>query len=77
MFLLGQILTENKKKREVLTYLMNTSIRHQNFPSCLKYANITPVFKKGGALDPINNKPMSITPVFVKVFERSKQIFDY
>ena len=49
------------------------------FPSILKNANITPVFKKGFRGSTENYRPVSIFPVISKIFEKllSKQIIIY
>ena len=40
------------------------------FSTCLKLANITPVFKKGACTSKNNYRPVSVLPVFSKIFER-------
>ena len=49
------------------------------FPSILKNANITPVFKKGFRGSKDNYRPVSILPIISKIFEKllSKQIIIY
>ena len=48
-------------------------------PSQWKLANVTPVFKKGLASVVSNCRPISLTSVFSKLFERviHKQMLDY
>ena len=41
-----------------------------NFPSILKNASITPVFKKGDRNFKDNYRPVSILPYISKIFER-------
>jgi hypothetical protein len=53
-----------------LTYVINLCFQHAVFPSELKQANITPIFKKGDPSLFQNYRPISILPVFSKVFER-------
>ena len=53
---------------------INSCIRNCMFPEELKWADITPVFKKGDRTDRSNYRPISILPTFSKVFE--KIIFD-
>ena len=48
----------------------NDSIEKFNFPSILKYATITPVFKKGDRNSKDNYRPVSILPNISKIFER-------
>ena len=49
---------------------VNHSIDNNIFPSTLKLANITPVFKKGSANSKENYRPVSILPNLSKIFER-------
>ena len=39
-------------------------------PSCLKTAAIVPVYKGGGPSSPSNYRPISLTPILMKIFER-------
>ena len=48
----------------------NESIKKSAFPSILKNANITPVFKKGYRCSKENYRPVIILPVISKVFEK-------
>ena len=48
----------------------NESIKKSTFPSILKNANITPVFKKGCRGSKENYRPVSILPVIPKIFEK-------
>ena len=49
----------------------NSSFKSSLFPSCLKMADVTPLHKKGKKDLKENYRPVSILPVFSKVFERS------
>ena len=49
---------------------LNTSVTNSEFPSVLKQANITPVFKKGERYSTDNYRPVSILPNVPKIFER-------
>ena len=53
-----------------LTHLFNTTIQECQFPSDLKYANVSPIFKKDDNTDKKNYRPISILPCISKVFER-------
>ena len=53
---------------------INSCINNCYFPEKLKWADITPIHKKGSTLDHENYRPISILPTFSKVFERI--IFD-
>ena len=57
----------------------NTSVTNSEFPSVLKQANITPVFKKGERYLKDNYRPVSILPNVSKIFERCmfRQINEY
>ena len=54
-------------------------VKNNRFPSKLKYADITPIFKKGDASLEKNYRPVSVLPVASKVFERimHKQISNH
>ena len=54
----------------VLVSNFNDSIEKSNFPSILKNATITPVFKKGDRHSKYNYRPVSILPNISKLFER-------
>ena len=53
-----------------MTQLFNNMVGINHFPSELKYANVTPIFKKGDAANKENYRPISILPSISKVFER-------
>ena len=54
----------------VLVSSFNDSIEKSNFPSILKNASITPVFKKGDRNSKDNYRSVSILPNISKIFER-------
>ena len=62
-----------------LTSIFNHCLRSGDFPSKLKHAEITPVFKKGDSTSKENYRPISTLSNFSKVFERliHNQINDY
>ena len=45
-------------------------IINATFPSSLKLAEVSPVFKKDDKFDKANYRPISLLPVFSKIFER-------
>ena len=47
----------------------NKSLETCEFPSCLKMANVTPVYKKGNRSEKGNYRPVSILPNLSKIFE--------
>jgi len=53
-----------------LAHIINISFQTGVVPHELKYANITPIFKAGDHNLPQNYRPISVLPVFSKVFER-------
>ena len=57
----------------------NNSLLSSCFPSELKNANVTPVFKKKGQSDVENYSPISILPIFSEVYERCMydQMYEY
>ena len=55
---------------EAVCFYFNKALENAKFPNCLKLANITPVFKKGARTSKNNYRPVSILPVFSKIFER-------
>ena len=53
-----------------LQFVFNTCISQNIFPENLKLAFISPVYKKGDVKNCENYRPISITPMFAKLFER-------
>ena len=53
-----------------MTYLCNISMTKGVFPRELKMANIIPLFKSGNTMCVNNYRPISILPVFSKVYEK-------
>lgn len=62
-----------------LTNLINISITSNIFPSALKTSKVIPVFKKGDNNDCQNYRPISLIPIFAKVYEMAlkEQICNY
>ena len=60
----------------ILHRLVNHSLRYNEFPTDLKFADITPTFKKEDATSVKNYRPISVLPAVSKVYERviQKQI---
>ena len=55
---------------EPLSHIFNESLRSGVFPNSFKIAKVIPIFKTGNKLDPNNYRPISLLPVFSKVFEK-------
>ena len=55
---------------DILLASFNDSVEKSNFPSSLKQANITPVFKKGDRNSKDNYRPLNILPNVSKIFAR-------
>lgn len=54
----------------VLTYLINFSFSSATFPDALKVSIIKPLYKKGPKSDINNYRPITLIPIFAKVFEK-------
>lgn len=52
-----------------LTKLINLCIKANRFPNNLKIARVVPIFKKGSHKDLSNYRPISLIPLFAKIFE--------
>ena len=50
---------------------IKSSIKSSMFPSCLKFANVTPLHKKGTKDAKQNYRPVSILLTLSKIYERS------
>ena len=65
---------------EALLEIWNKEIiGNKKFPSKLKWADMTPIFKKLETVEKGNYRPASVLPVVSKIFERimDKQIGEY
>ena len=64
---------------DILTHIINQSLCTGIFPSTLKVAMITPIFKKGDPHLTDNYRPISLLPVISKVFEKTVflQLYNY
>ena len=58
---------------EPLTFLINSFIRENKFPSDLKKAHVVPLFKKDDPLKPENYRPISLTSSLSKLIEKLLQ----
>ena len=66
----NSIKANNNFFAEAIFFYFNKSLENGKFPNCLKLANIIPVFRKGARTSKNNHRPVSILPVFSKIFER-------
>ena len=59
--------------------IINRSLTTGVFPDSLKNARVTPIKKKGDKCNLSNYRPISLLPVFSKVFEKVAyiQLYDY
>jgi len=53
-----------------ISHLINMSFIYGIFPDLYKKACVTPIFKKGNALDINNYRPISILPLYSKIIEK-------
>ena len=53
-----------------MTQCVNKSFARGEFADCLKQVNVSPIFKKNDPLDKENNRPVSILPLRLKVYEK-------
>ena len=58
---------------ETLQQLFNQALTTGEFPTNLKTADVTPVFKKNNPLNKENYRPVSVLPAISKVFEKLMQ----
>lgn len=56
---------------EVLSSIFNSCLTAGIYPTCLKTANVVPVFKKNSPLDPSNYRPISLLSNINKIFEKT------
>ena len=53
-----------------LTLFYRKSLKEGVLPACCKSAAVVPIHKGGGKSSPANYRPVSLTPVIVKILER-------
>ena len=66
-----------KENRDLIAYFIlhnfNNALSCSEYPASLKYADITPIFKKDDKTDKTNYRPISILPNLSKIYERFMQ----
>ena len=53
-----------------LSYIFNLSFKSGVFPDNMNIAKVIPIFKSGSKLEVSNHRPISLLPIFSKVFEK-------
>ena len=61
---------KNKQIWKDLANCLNECIKQNTFPSELKLADTTPIFKKEDLLDKTNDRPISLLPTISEIFRR-------
>ena len=63
----------------ILAKLVNFSLSSGEFPKTLKTARVTPIYKGGSKTDINNYRPISVLPLFSKIFEKIvyNQMYQY
>ena len=64
------VLDTSDEIKDILFLIFKTSLQQGTFPNKLKIAKVTPLFKSGDAENVTNYRPISVLPVFSKIFER-------
>ena len=66
-----------KENKDLISYFVynnfNNALSSLQYPNGLKYADVTPVFKKDDKSDKSNYRPISILPNLSKVYEQIMQ----
>jgi hypothetical protein len=60
-------------------YLYNLMLQQSLYPSVLKVTKVVPIYKKGDRSNPSSYRPISLVPLFSKIFESciKKQLCEY
>ena len=55
----------------ILTIIFQRSYNEGIVPNGMKRANVKPLFKSGEKTSPANYRPVSLTPIIIKIFEKN------
>ena len=56
--------------KDIQFFIFKASLQQITFPNKLKIAKVTPLFTSGDAENVTNYRPISVLPVFSKIFDR-------
>ena len=65
-----QALASNQEFVNSLAELFNTCYKERKMPAIWKSANVTPIHKKGSVTDAKNYRPISLTSILCKIYEK-------
>ena len=68
---MGAVLSSIHEIANVLSDICNLSFQTGIFPNLMKIARVTPIFKSGDSNNLANYRPISVLPVFSKIFEKA------
>ena len=64
-------LVDDRRFAETFSSVLNISMTEGVFPNQLKFAKVCPIHKSGSKTDTANYRPISLLPVFSKIFEKA------
>ena len=65
------MLSKHWRFAETFSSVLNISMTEGVFPNQLKFAKVCPIHKSGSKTDTANYRPISLLPVFSKIFEKA------
>ena len=67
----SNIVTDSfEELKNPLFHIFRASLREGVFPDKIKTAKVSPIFKRGNNLQTENYRPVSVLPLFSKIFEK-------